>query len=141
MNIAEMLLRLGCALVAWIVLFTYGLWMLILRQLDCSADGDSMWRLMLGFAPLAILFSFLLGSSRPLTSVHELLRWLRYPLLILLALSAVPIAETFMHATINDNPICEPSRRWHTWWAPAQFLTIAIIGVRVWRVTMGKRST
>ena len=135
MSFAEVLLRLGTALVAWMVVYAYLLWLAALRVSGCDADGDALWRLLLGFAPVAAALSPLVGATRPLADVHRILRWASAPLLLLVPLAAVAIWPTWQRATVAGLDVCAaaPADAWQVWWAPAQLLAVLVILVVVWR--------
>ena len=48
MRFAEVFLRLGSALVAWMLLFTHFLWLAALHAMGCGPDGAEMHKLLLG---------------------------------------------------------------------------------------------
>lgn len=137
MSLAEMLLRLGCTMVAWLMIYTHLLWLATLRVVSCNSEGDAMWRLLLGFAPIALGFSLLLTLSRRLPAAHETLRWAAAPLIVLVPLALLAIWPAFIGSTMADQPICNgPMRAWHNWWAPIQFASIcalSFMAYRAWR--------
>ncbi|MGI9326039.1 MAG: hypothetical protein ACR2PZ_12520 [Pseudomonadales bacterium] len=137
MSLAEMLLRLGCTMVAWLMIYTHLLWLATLRVVSCNSDGDAMWRLLLGFAPIALGSSFLLTLSRRLPAVHETLRWAATPLVLLLPLALLAIWPTFISSTMANQPICDgPIQPWHSWWSPIQFASVCVLSFmayRAWR--------
>ncbi len=55
MRFAEVFLRLGSALVAWMMMYAYFLWLAAVYVVACGADGDEMHRLLLGLAPFVWL--------------------------------------------------------------------------------------
>ena len=134
MNVAEVLLRLGCAMVAWMVTFTQLIWLATLRVTGCAADGDQLWRLLLGFAVISIGFSFLLLVSRPLKEVHGILRWFVVPAALLLPLALPPVLSALSSATLGSTGICsEVAKPWHPYWAPVQLAALAAIAWNGWR--------
>ena len=135
MKIAEMLLRLGCAMVAWMVVFTHLIWLATLRVTGCSADADQLWRLLFGFAIFTVGFSFLLNTTRKISAVHDMLRWLAVPAVLLMPLGAAPIWDAFWRATIDGLPICSTAVHapWHPWWAPVQLLVLGLVVFGAWR--------
>jgi len=133
-----MLLRLGCALVAWMVVYTYCLWLAVLRVTGCGSDGDEFWRLLLGFAPFAAGFSLLLGASKRMPELHRMLRWGWVPLVLLVPLALIPVLSTFAAGNLDGEGICSPSEDglWQRLWAPLQVITLAVVVVftaRAWR--------
>ncbi len=137
MNFAELLLRLGCALVGWLVVFTHFLWLATTRSVTCGSDGDELWRLLLGFAPIAIGFALLLPLSRRIKTVHGYLRYGAVPVLLFTPLALAGIWKTFAEVNLGGAGICAdlPSA-WHAWWAPLQMVAVAILLLcvaRAWR--------
>jgi hypothetical protein len=138
MSFAEIFLRLGSALVAWMVLYSYYLWVAILRQAGCGADGDELYRLLLGMAPLTVGISILLRVTRPLADVHRALRWLSVPMLFLIPAAILSIWSVMARVTFGGEGICAPAApsAWQTWWAPVQVVTVLISSwmlIRLWR--------
>ncbi|MEQ8483181.1 MAG: hypothetical protein RIB46_02345 [Pseudomonadales bacterium] len=141
MSFAEVALRLGTCLVAWMVIYAYLLWVAVLRVSGCDADGEALWRLLLGVAPAAALAAGLVGLTRPISEVHELLRWGRLPLLLLLPLSLAGIWPTFERVTVSGLAICGPGPApiWQAWWAPLQLLALTAVIVIAWRRSAASR--
>ena len=54
MRFSEVFLRLGVSLVSWIVLYAYLLWLAVAGKVGCGPDGDEVFRLLLGLAPLGL---------------------------------------------------------------------------------------
>ena len=136
MSVPEVLLRLGCVLVAWMVVYTHCIWLATLGRIGCGPDGDEMWRLLLGFAPITIGFTLLLSAMRRLPEIARILRWAALPLLVLVPVAALPVISAFKSTTFGGMPICHNIAAWHAWWAPGQFITLVIISVaaiRAWR--------
>ena len=129
MSIIEVLLRLGCGLVAWLVVYTHCIWTATLFVTGCDSDGDSLWRLLLGFAPFTVGFCLLLNITSKLVEVHRILVWASAPLLLFVPLALRAIWPTFTGATLEGGGICgvSPVPDWHLWWAPVQFGVMAVI--------------
>lgn len=139
MSTIEVLLRLGCTMVGWMVIYAYCIWTATLRVVACTANGDEMWRLLLGFAPLAIGFAFTLSAVAKLPEVHKLIRMLALPLVVIIPLALWPIWTTLEIATLQGLPICKesPAGAWQAWWAPIQLFTMLIVAnfvFRAWNV-------
>ena len=141
MRFAEVFLRLGCALVAWMVIYAYFLWLAVAGRVGCGPDGDEMYRLLLGMAPITLVFAYLLRSTRPLPDIHRILRWLSVPLVLLLPFATYTIGYVFGRVLIDENNICgtSPPAAWVQWWAPLQFATAAIVCFLVVRVWIGTK--
>jgi ABC-type molybdate transport system permease subunit len=79
MRPSEVFLRLGVALVAWMMLYAHVVWLAALHAMGCGPDGDELHRLLLGLAPLTCGFALLLHMTRPFADIHRILRWLGAP--------------------------------------------------------------
>jgi len=139
MRLAEVLLRLGTALVAWMMLFTHFVWLAVLYKVGCGPDGDEMHRVLLGLAPFTCGFAFLLRTTRPFADIHAMLRWLGVPLGILMLLSARSIWVVAGQVNVEAVAICAAGApaAWELAWAPVQTLTqlfvIALLAVEARR--------
>ena len=83
MRFAEVFLRLGSSLVAWMMVFTYLVWMAALHAMGCGPDGDEMHRVLLGIGPLALAMALALRSTRPFPDIHRMLCRLAWPAALL----------------------------------------------------------
>lgn len=145
MRFAEVFLRLGSALVAWMVIYAHMLWLAVLFRLACGPDGDEMHRLLLGLAPFAIGASFALRATRTLEEIHSMLRWLAVPLLFLLPFVGRSIWQAVDATVTNEAAFCAdvPPSTWQVIWAPIQIFTVALIlygSYRVWRSVANDRA-
>jgi len=146
MTIAEMLLRLGCSLVAWMVVYAHCLWLATLRIVGCGPDGDAFWWLLLWSAPLAAGFALLVPGSARLPDLHHILRWGVVPLVVLIPLALIPVWSTFATVNLAGAGICEPvpGATWQRVWAPVQLTAIGVIiasALRAWRANTGGSAT
>ena len=140
MRFAEVFLRLGSALVVWMILYAYILWLAALNSLGCGADGDEMHRLLLGMAPAACCFTFLLRVTERMPEVHSIIRWLGAPLLLLAPIVLTSIWKVFSRANVESLSICSNNTvaLWERVWAPVQLLSFVLIAyllIRVLRMT------
>jgi hypothetical protein len=138
MRFSEVFLRLGCALVAWMMLYAHFVWLAALGNIGCGPDGDELHKVLLALAPLTIGCAFVLRVTRPLGEIHSILRWLGVPL------AAIMLAGTY-HALVTSGFVystgqgfCSPdtAETWQQLWGPAQLLAIivtAVMIIRVWR--------
>jgi hypothetical protein len=129
MRFAEVFLRLGSALVAWMILYAYALWLAVMSVIGCGPDGNEMPRVLLGMAPLAVAASFALRATRPFSDIHRLLRWLGLPLGLLLMLSLRTVWGVFNRIHLNDLAICSAGEAagWERAWVSVQVLAVAAI--------------
>lgn len=129
MSFAEVFLRLGSTLVAWMVIYAYFLWVAVLRQVGCEANGDEIYRLLLAMAPITVAFSYLLCATRPLTDVHRILRWLCAPLVLLIPYAMSSVWPIFLRVTVAGEGFCALNIRseWQAWWAPIQMVAFLMV--------------
>ena len=129
MRFAEVFLRLGSSLVAWMVLYAYILWLAVLRTIGCGPDGAEMHQLLLGMAIISCPVVFLVQVTRTLPEVHALLRWLAVPLFMLMPFGLVSIWRALLRANGESLSICSNNAAvlWERVWAPVQFIALLII--------------
>lgn len=144
MRFSEIFLRLGCALVAWMMLFTHFVWLAALGVVGCGPDGDELHRLLLGLVPVTIGFSFLIRMTRPFTDIHLILRWLGLPLAMLMTAGAYQVLLISRSVYTTGHGICSVSSAatWHQVWGPAQLFAIVVSAsmiIRVWRTAAAAR--
>ena len=138
MRFAEVFLRLGTGLVAWMILYAHVLWLAALYAMGCGPDGDEMHRLLLGLVPFTCGASFLLRATRPFNEIHSMLRWLGVPLLLLLPFAVRSIWHTFRGVHLDATAICASGSptTWQLLWSPLQAATLLVAGfmiVGVWQ--------
>lgn len=138
MRFAEVFLRLGAALVGWMVIYAHFLWLAVLFRLGCGPDGDEMHGLLLGLAPVTIGLAFALQATRPFNEIHRMLRWLAVPLVLLLPFIGQSVWQAVEATIVNESAFCAnvPPSIWQTAWAPAQIITVTLVlylAYRVWR--------
>lgn len=135
MRFAEVFLRLGCGLVAWMVVYAYALWLAVLHLAGCADGNDQLHRVLLGLAPLAAGCSLLLPVTRPFPDVHRMLRWLGVPLALLLAFALRNAWRAFALVDIDGRAICGAAgpQPWEYAWAPVQVLAVLSIGIMIYR--------
>ncbi len=134
---AGLFLRLGCALVSWILAYSHAILLAVVPQADCS---PALWRTTLLFAGLGAAAAALLPLGLPW---REWLRWISVPLIPLLLYGAW-VAWT-MRAGIEGAALCETlagvaepatGEPWHRAWPPIQLVvTLACTAqcLRFWR--------
>ncbi len=129
MRFAEVFLRLGAGLVAWMMLYAYLLWLAALHAMGCGPDGDEMHRLLLGLAPFACGSAYLLRVTEPFVEVHRILRWLGVPLLLLLPFALRNIWYVLQAVNIGRTSICAigPPPTWQLMWGPIQIFTLLVV--------------
>ena len=129
MRFAEILLRLGCNLVGWMIIYSHCIWLAVIPQIGCGPDGDEIFRLSLGFSPIAIGAALLLGLAHKLPTVVGYLKWLALPLILLVPLTVSPILAALETTTFGSMGLCESiaASGWQRAWAPIQIMTLFII--------------
>ena len=135
MRFAEVFLRLGCSLVAWMVTYTWVVWLAALPAMGCGPDGDEMHLLLLGLAPLACAMALMLRLTRPFEDIHRMLRWLALPVALLLVPAVRNVWGILRQSTLDGLAICEagPAAAWQSAWAPVQFAAmLVIVAILLW---------
>lgn len=140
MRLAEVFLRMGTAMVAWMMLFTHFVWLAVLQSTGCGPDGDELHRLLFGLAPFTILFAFLVRVTRPIADIHSMLRWLGVPIALLLLLGLRSIWQVASQVNFGVMALCGPGEpaSWQQAWAPVQLIVVAVAGFII--VTEMKRA-
>lgn len=138
MQFAEVFLRLGSSLVAWMVLYAHVLWLAALHAMGCGPDGDEMHRLLLGLAPITIGMAVVLRVTRPMAEIHSILRWLGIPLFLLMPFAVRSTWETIQRVNGKALQICGdgPASSWEVYWSAVQLLTLLVVAymvAMVWR--------
>ncbi len=146
MRFAEVFLRLGSALVAWMMMYAYFLWLAAVYVVACGADGDEIHRLLLGLAPFVCGFSFALQLTRRFPDIHSMLRWLGVPLLLLLPFTLRSVWTIFDTVNLGSAAICEAGEPaiWQSLWAPIQILTLLLLSsmiVKIWLDVRADKTT
>ena len=146
MRFAEVFLRLGSTLVAWMVLYAHFLWLAALYAMDCGADGDEMHRLLLGLVPITCGFAFALQLTRPFPEIHRILRWLGVPIVFLLVLASRSVWQVFARVNLESLAICGsgPPTGWQLLWPTTQLVTMLVAAYMifsVWKSTWGNATS
>jgi len=141
MRFSEVLLRLGCHLVGWLIIYSHCIWLGVIPQIGCGSESEELFRLSLGFSPLVIVAALLLGLANKLTTVVNYLKWMALPLILLLPLTVSPILTALQTTTFGGLDFCGlgTATGWQRSWAPIQIITLVIVVVAAIRVAM-KRS-
>ena len=145
MRFSEIFLRLGCALVAWMMLYAHFVWLAALGSVGCGPDGDELHRVLLAFVPFSIGFAFLLRITEPMEEVNRTLRWLALPLAPLMLAGAYQALLIWRSVLVHGQGICseDAAAGWQQYWSPAQLLAIvvcALMVIRAWRNAGAVRS-
>lgn len=106
MSFAEVFARLGVAIVTWLCIYAWLVWTAVLRVAECDTSGDDLWSVVAGFGVLVNLLSPTLVLTRPLPDVHEVIRHLAWPLVVLVPLAAMPLWIAWNNTTIQGQPLC-----------------------------------
>ena len=140
MRLSEVFLRLASALVGWMMLYAYFVWLAALRNIGCGPDGDEMYKLLLGIVPFVICGGFALRLVRPLPEIHGMLRWLALPIGLLYPFALAHIWSVWRQVNRGFASLCgaQEAESWQLMWAPIQVLTLAFIGWALARLWMSK---
>lgn len=136
MSFSEVFLRLGCALVAWMMLYAHFVWLAALGSIGCGPDGDELHKVLLGLVPVTIGFAFLLRMARPLDEIHRILRWLGLPLAAVMLAGTSQVLAISREVYATGQGICSTgaATTWHQLWGPAQLLAIVVSAAMILRV-------
>ena len=128
MRFAEVFLRLGSGLVAWMMLYAYVLWLAALHAMGCGPDGDEMHRLLLGLVPLTCGAALLIRITGPFDEIHRMLRWLAVPLFLLLPFALRSVWDVAQLIYVEGTGICDAGAAtgWAGFWVPAQLLALIL---------------
>ena len=138
MRPAEIFLRIGSALVAWMVLYAFFVWLSVLHRVGCTTNDDEFFFLLMFVAPLAMGSALALNATRSFNDIHKILRWLGFPLLLTSIVAIRNILVVFDRVNLKNSYICPDTAvaTWHEYWAPVQIMGILfciwIIGT-LWR--------
>ena len=130
-----MILRLGCGLVGWLLVFAHALLIAVIPAADCSRE---LWGVSLLFAGLALVGSLLLAGG---LGWRSQLRWCALPaaalwlrgLWIVIGLAPASLAGAELCAALAGAPSPEPAPVWQRAWAPVQLAAIAACAFGAWR--------
>ena len=127
MRLPEVFLRLASALVGWMLLYAYFVWLAALRNIGCGPDGDELHRLLLGITPFVVGAGLSLRLTRSFADIHKILRWLSIPLILLIPFAVVHIWSIWNQVNIAGQSICSAAEPtfWQSIWAPLQLIVLA----------------
>ncbi len=135
MSFAEVIVRLAAALVGWMAVYAYVLWLATLPMVSCTTDGNTLWAVLLGFGCMAAPLAWLLKLTQPLGEAHSMLKHAVWPLVVLTPFALVPVWSAWTGSTLGEAPLC-PSTAvdpWHAWWAPVQTVLLVCVGWQLFR--------
>ena len=138
MRFAEVFLRLGSALVGWMLIYAHALWLAILHIVGCGPDDDAFHKLLLGISILTMGGAIAIHSTKHMPEVHGMLRWLALPLIVLLPWVAISIWEILAAVNLGDSSICSAGSpaSWQIAWAPVQLMVTVVVAwscFRIWQ--------
>jgi len=129
-TLAELFLRLGLVLVAWMAVLAHCTWLATLRLIPCQNDVQP-WFLTLLSAPLVAGLALILPHGRRIEGIASTLR---LPGLLLVPL--VPLALVSLVEPLRQGGVCGIATGWQAWWAPVQLFVLVLIvasALRAWR--------
>jgi len=141
MRLAEVFLRIGSALSAWLMAYAHCLWLAVVPQAICGGSASDPWAATFGLALPAFLLAFVIPVGYRTPGVGNILRWFGAPLLLLIPLAARAVLSAFQRATLDGEPLCMqpgagPGGGWEPFWAPVQLTVlgaIALAAMMGWR--------
>ncbi len=138
MSFAEVVLRLGVAFVAWLVVYMHFVMIFAVQIARCPNGDTGAWLVSLISAVMTIGASFLTGFGRPVPGIGDSLRGMAAPLLLLVPWAAWVVAPFFVPMTFDGIGPCAfvlPDEysgspgAWTRWWAPVQIVTLVLLSV------------
>ena len=126
MRFAEVFLRMGVALVSWMIIYAHTLWLAALSKIGCGPDGLELHALLLGISPLTALAILMTRATRPIADIHRILRWFGVPVLLLAPWCLASIWQVAGPANVESVAICTAvgPAAWEIYWAPVQFVLL-----------------
>ena len=126
MRFAEIFLRMGVALVSWMIIYAHALWLAALSRIGCGPDGAELHALLLGISPLTAVAIVATRSTHALADINLVLRWFGVPVLVLVPWCLGSIWQVAVLANLQGVPICASvaPTAWQSYWAPVQFALI-----------------
>lgn len=140
--LAEVILRLACGLVGWLLLFAHGLLLAVVPEADCSPE---LWRTTALFAGFAVVAALLLPAA---LRWRASLRWLAVPAGGLWLYGLFVSAGLLSGSTLGNASLCaslvdlqDPalSSSWERAWAPLQLVAIFFAASQAARYWRGER--
>ncbi len=127
MRFSEVILRIGTALVSWMVVVAYFLWLAVAGRVGCEAEGESLFAVLLGAAPVAVLFAYLTRVSKPLQDVHSMLRWLGVGPALLSPFAIITFVFVWQAVFGLGQSLCSaiPPPGWQVYWLPVQVIAVS----------------
>jgi hypothetical protein len=142
MRLAEVLMRVGAALVGFLVAFAHCLTLLVVPRISCDIPGNDPFFATL---TLGLVLAPLLAISHWGHPFRGSLRWLTLPFVALVPLSAIAVWPYVTAEASAEIQRCSASAAltdtgaglgWHRLWAPFQLGLLALLGLqalRYWR--------
>ena len=129
MRFAEVFLRLGVALVSWMIIYAHTLWLAVLSKITCGPDGSEMHALLLGIAPITAVAVLMTRATQTLADIHRLLRWFGIPVFLLVPWCLASIWQVATLVNFGNAGICASVTQsaWETWWAPIQIVLLLLL--------------
>ena len=128
-------MRIGCALVAWMILFAHFVWLAIITKIDCGPGGDEVFLFLLILAPFAMISALLISVTRPLGDIHGTLQWMAFPLGGLIVIGAFNVWSVAVNIHTTGLSPCSQAEAvtWQFAWAGVQTVTLLIVLVAIVR--------
>jgi len=127
MSFSEIILRVGCTLVAWLFAVGHGVLLLTISRMPCGDGQNDPFLTLMILGGIALGLSALLPVAKKVPGVAETLRWLFVPLLVLVPFAVAQVVPYLMSSTFEAAPLCEATtmaRGWERLWAPLQLAAL-----------------
>jgi len=103
MRLAEVVLRVGASLGAWMIFIGFALTLAALPHADCDPASDTLWRGTLAFGLSSALGLAFAGSGLPW---RRSLRWVAALAIALAVLALLAIAPALLHTLVWGDALC-----------------------------------
>ena len=148
MSFAEVVLCLGVAFVAWLVVYMHFVMMFAVQIARCPNGDTGPWLVSLISAVMTIGASFLTAMGSKVPGVGHSLRGMAVPLLLLVPWAGWVVWPFVMPMTIAGIGPCAVilpdeysggAGPWTRWWAPVQIVTLVLLTVNSMRQARQER--
>jgi len=134
MSLAEVFLRIGSSLSAWLMAYAHCLWLAVLPQAICGGKAGDPWAATLGLALPTFVLAFVIPVGRRTPGIGHILRWFAAPLVLLIPLAARAVLSAFERSNLDGEPLCmqagaAPGGAWEPFWAPVQLVVLCAIAL------------
>lgn len=141
MRFAEVILRVGVALVSWMMIYMHLIMVLVARFAPCAEGQFGPWKVSMVSAVFALAAILAIPFGHGLKGVQGVFRFFALPLLFMLPWAAWTILPVLSAATFGEADLCGgldmTVPAWQRLWAPLQLVLIGVLGFTGWRAWRG----